>query len=121
MNNNLLTRLIWQLLTNKKIPSENQKCQNKYKLQTYPYFQPICLITRLFIGITLFASPAIPIEPIKIDALIRTRCATDGKDVYTQWQGAVYAFVPEERQRKLFDVIGMNVARCYQNKQGKKI
>lgn len=57
MNHNCLTTLIWQLLSNQKFPF----C---------PYFQPIYLITRLFIGVNLFASPAVPIEPIKIDILI---------------------------------------------------
>ncbi len=50
--------------------------------------------------------------------LVRTRCSTDGSNVYTQWQGSVYAFVPQERQQKLFSIIGMNVARCLQNQQG---
>lgn len=50
--------------------------------------------------------------------LVRTRCSTDGSNVYTQWQGSVYAFVPQERQRKLFNIIGMNVARCLQDRQG---
>ncbi|MBD2309606.1 DUF1838 family protein [Chroococcidiopsis sp. FACHB-1243] len=49
---------------------------------------------------------------------VRTRCSTDGRNVYTQWQGSVYAFVPQEKQRKLFNIIEMNVARCLQDRQG---
>ena len=48
---------------------------------------------------------------------VRTRCSTDGRNVYIEWSGAVYAFVPQEKPRKLFNIVGMNSARCLQNQQ----
>lgn len=53
-----------------------------------------------------------------VQQLIRARCSTDGADIYTEWTGSVYSFVPQEKQRKLFGFLGMNVARCLQDKQG---
>ena len=50
--------------------------------------------------------------------LIKIRCATDGQDVWTLWTGEVYSYVPQERQKKLFKVVGANVARCKQQKDG---
>lgn len=40
------------------------------------------------------------------------RCALDGREVVMTWTGDVYAVVPTERQRRLFGVVGMNIARC---------
>lgn len=57
-------------------------------------------------------------QTVKTSELVRTRCSINGKDTYLEWSGSVYAFVPQERQRKLFNIIGMNVARCSQNQQG---
>lgn len=57
-------------------------------------------------------------QTMGVEELVRTRCSTDAANVYTEWSGSVYAFVPQERQRKLFNIIGMNVARCLKNRQG---
>ena len=57
-------------------------------------------------------------QTVDIQGLVRTRCATDKRNTYLEWSGSVYAFVPQEKQRKLFSIIGMNVARCFQNQQG---
>ncbi|MBD2468915.1 DUF1838 domain-containing protein [Nostoc sp. FACHB-145] len=57
-------------------------------------------------------------QTVDIQELVRTRCATDRRNTYLEWSGSVYAFVPQEQQRKLFNIIGMNVARCFQNQQG---
>jgi Protein of unknown function (DUF1838) len=48
---------------------------------------------------------------------LRTRCSMDGGNSYIEWRGAVYAFVPGEQQQKLFNIVGMSVARCFQNQQ----
>ncbi|MBA3498828.1 MAG: DUF1838 family protein [Deltaproteobacteria bacterium] len=40
------------------------------------------------------------------------RCALDGHEVVMTWTGSVYAVVPGERQRRLFGVVGLNIARC---------
>ena len=58
------------------------------------------------------------LQSLGTEELIRSYCSTDGKNIYKQWRGSVYAFVPQERQQKLFNIIGMNVARCFQDDQG---
>jgi hypothetical protein len=68
-------------------------------------------------GIGFAATPS-ALQPSGLEKFIRVRCSTTGDNIYTEWQGSVYAFVPQERQRKLFKLLGMNVARCIKNKQG---
>jgi Protein of unknown function (DUF1838) len=51
-------------------------------------------------------------HPSPVDEIVRIRCALDGSEVTTTWTGTAYSFVPGERQQRLFDVVGMNVARC---------
>lgn len=58
------------------------------------------------------------LQTLGVPELVRTRCSTNGTNVYIEWTGSVYAFVPQEKQQKLFNIIGMNVARCLQNRQG---
>lgn len=59
------------------------------------------------------------LQTLGTEELVRTRCSTDGSNIYTEWEGSVYAFIPQEKQRKLFNIIGMNVARCLQNNEGR--
>lgn len=60
-----------------------------------------------------------PISSISAEEVTRLRCATDGSDVYTVWDGVVYSVVPNEKQKVLFSIVGMNVARCFKNVDGK--
>jgi hypothetical protein len=53
-------------------------------------------------------------RPATAEELVRIRCSLDGAQVVTTWSGAVYAVVPGEAIRHLFDLEGMNVARCLQ-------
>ena len=53
-----------------------------------------------------------------VEDLIKIRCGTDGEDAWTVWTGEIYSYVPQERQRHLFSVVGANVARCKQLKDG---
>lgn len=50
--------------------------------------------------------------PLPIEVFIRTRCATDGRDVFAAWHGSVHADIPGQPAKHLFDVVGMNVSRC---------
>jgi hypothetical protein len=50
--------------------------------------------------------------------MMRIRCATDGSEAFYEWQGKVFSFVTGEKQRLLFRVIGMNVARCKPMRDG---
>jgi hypothetical protein len=61
-------------------------------------------------------SPA-PAAPTA-DDLARVRCATDGSDVVTSWRGSIYARIPGAEVRRLFDIAGMNVARCQRDAGG---
>lgn len=56
-------------------------------------------------------------QTLGVPELVRTRCSTDKRNVYTEWTGSIYAYVPQEEQQKLFNIIGMNVARCLKNQQ----
>lgn len=60
--------------------------------------------------------PARPTAPKSVEGeladFIRTRCSTDGADVFVRWTGHAYAYVPGERPQRVFDVVGMNVASC---------
>lgn len=85
----------------------------------------VAIVSSLTVGmISAIASIIVPISSVQaadtkgVQELIRARCSTDGADIYIQWTGSVYSFVPQEKQRKLFGFLGMNVARCLQNKQG---
>ena len=51
-------------------------------------------------------------RPATVEELVRVRCRLDGEQVITTWSGVVHAVIPEQPIRRLFDVVGMNVARC---------
>jgi Protein of unknown function (DUF1838) len=86
-------------------------------IRTIKSIQTFVALTTFAAGVSLVVTPSTA-QQIGIDEFIRVRCTTTGENVYTQWQGSMYAFVPQERQRKLFNILGMNVARCIKNKQG---
>ena len=49
---------------------------------------------------------------------VKTRCSTDGTPTFLVWSGYLYSFVPDEPKRKLFKIVGMNVARCIDQGNG---
>lgn len=51
-------------------------------------------------------------RPITVAELVRLRCAHDGRQVITTWTGTVYGYPAAAPPIALFDVVGMNVARC---------
>ena len=51
-------------------------------------------------------------RPGTVEDLIKIRCGLKGQDAWTLWTGEIYSYVPKERQKKLFTVVGANVARC---------
>lgn len=97
----------------------------KYKLKLL-FLLAVCLTTSPALGQTPAVSNvrenqdtiSATQETLGVPEFVRTRCSTDGTNVYTEWTGSVYAFVPQQKQQKLFNIIGMNVARCLQNRQG---
>lgn len=55
---------------------------------------------------------------ITVNDFIRMRCSTDGADTITAWRGVMYSNVPQEKQKAMFGLTGMNIASCFQNKEG---
>jgi len=49
---------------------------------------------------------------------VKTRCSTDGTPTFLVWSGYLYSFMPDEPKRKLFKIVGMNVARCIDQGNG---
>ncbi|MBD2188961.1 DUF1838 domain-containing protein [Pseudanabaena mucicola] len=49
---------------------------------------------------------------------VKTRCATDGTPTFLGWSGYLYSFTPDQPKRKLFQIVGMNVARCIDKGDG---
>ncbi len=49
---------------------------------------------------------------------VKVRASTDGQQSFLTWKGSIYAVVPTEPQRHLFDMVGMSVARCLPNADG---
>jgi Protein of unknown function (DUF1838) len=76
------------------------------------------VLNGLTLGLLNFIATPLSAQQVDVDAFVRVRCSTDSKNVYTEWKGSMYAFVPQEKPRKLFNLLGMNVARCIKSKQG---
>mgnify|MGYP001792860019 CR=1 FL=1 len=58
-------------------------------------------------------------QALGVEEFVKARSSTDESNIYMEWQGSIYAFVPQEKQRKLFDIIGMNVSRCFRGNDNK--
>ena len=44
----------------------------------------------------------------------RARCSTSrDQETWAFWRGTSFASVPQQKQRALFGLVGVNVARCY--------
>ena len=43
---------------------------------------------------------------------VKVRNSLDGQQAVLIWTGAIYSFIPEEKKRKLFNIVGMSVSRC---------
>merc|ERR1711871_1432936 len=68
----------------------------------------------------LACTTALPNGPTDLSTqdFIRMRCSTDGADTIVTWQGTMYSNIPQEQQKTLFSLTGMNIASCFQNKAG---
>ncbi|KAI8080076.1 uncharacterized protein BX664DRAFT_342274 [Halteromyces radiatus] len=56
------------------------------------------------------------------DLFLRLRYATDPTaDTFFEWQGSVFAFVPGEPPKKVFNVVGMNVAKASVDKDTQQL
>lgn len=43
---------------------------------------------------------------------VKVRNSLDGEQAVLIWSGAIYSFIPEEKKKKLFNIVGMSVSRC---------
>ena len=55
---------------------------------------------------------------ITIEDFMRLRCGTGGQTAIMEFSGTTYSNIPQEKQRPLFGLSGMNVARCFQDDSG---
>ena len=46
---------------------------------------------------------------------VKARASLDGNQSFLTWTGSIYAFVPNEKRRRLFGIAGMSVSRCIAN------
>ena len=43
---------------------------------------------------------------------VKVRNSLDGEQAVLIWTGAIYSFIPGEKKKKLFKIVGMSVSRC---------
>jgi Protein of unknown function (DUF1838) len=46
---------------------------------------------------------------------VKARASLDGNQTFLTWTGSIYSFVPNEKKKSLFDIVGMSVSRCIAN------
>lgn len=46
---------------------------------------------------------------------VKARSSLDGDRTFLAWTGSIYSFVPNEKKKRLFDIVGMSVSRCIDN------
>jgi hypothetical protein len=52
------------------------------------------------------------IQEFDIKYFIKLRSSLDGQQSFLTWSGSIYAWIPGERRKKLFNMLGMSVSRC---------
>ena len=50
---------------------------------------------------------------------VKVRNSTNGEQAFLTWSGSVYAFLPDEPKKHLFNIVGMNVSRCLDKHDGR--
>ncbi|MBD2185237.1 DUF1838 domain-containing protein [Aerosakkonema funiforme] len=46
---------------------------------------------------------------------VKVRSSLDGSQTFLTWTGSIYSFVPNEKKKRLFNIVGMSVSRCIEN------
>jgi len=46
---------------------------------------------------------------------VKVRSSLDGNQTFLTWTGSIYSFVPHEKKKRLFNIVGMSVSRCIAN------
>lgn len=71
------------------------------------------VVTLLFCAISCLAFES---TTISTSQFVDIRCSQSAlEQVYTTWYGTAYAVLPQTAAKKLFNIVGMNVARCIDN------
>jgi hypothetical protein len=53
------------------------------------------------------------IQEFDVKDFVKLRSSLDGEQQsFLTWSGSIYAFIPGERRKKLFQMVGMSVSRC---------
>jgi hypothetical protein len=64
-------------------------------------------------------SPVSPNAQYDVQDFVRMRCSLDSsEDVFMQFSGNVFSEIPQQKQKLLFKTLGMNIARCIEQKDG---
>ncbi|MBO1346377.1 MAG: DUF1838 domain-containing protein [Hormoscilla sp. GUM202] len=57
-------------------------------------------------------------EQLEARDWVKVRASTDDSQSFMTWVGSVYSVEPGERKQHLFQILGMNAARCIANPEG---
>ena len=51
-------------------------------------------------------------EELDVSCWVKTRSSLSSNSTFLLWTGSIYAFVPNEKKKHLFKIVGMSVSRC---------
>ena len=54
-------------------------------------------------------------EELDVSCWVKTRNSLASNSTFLLWTGSLYAFVPNEKKKHLFKIVGMSVSRCLPN------
>ncbi|MGB5711510.1 MAG: DUF1838 family protein, partial [Waterburya sp.] len=54
-------------------------------------------------------------EELDVSCWVKTRNSLSSNSTFLLWTGSLYAFVPNEKRKHLFKIVGMSVSRCLPN------
>ncbi|MDJ0745843.1 MAG: DUF1838 domain-containing protein [Xenococcaceae cyanobacterium MO_167.B27] len=54
-------------------------------------------------------------QELDVSCWVKTRNSLSSKSTFLLWAGSLYAFVPNEKKKHLFKIVGMSVSRCLPN------
>lgn len=61
----------------------------------------------------------ISLKEFDTDAFVKVRASLDANEQsFLTWTGSIYAFIPGQKRKRLFKIVGMSVSRCLPSKAG---
>ena len=77
-------------------------------------FTVLCMVLASTVLAASAVSPSTAGRQATREDFIRMRCNTNkAMDTMLSWTGSSYSLEPQKEQRQLFDLFGINVARCW--------